>query len=162
MSRHRIHTTLPRGYFRLAFGSARKFARKVLAAHIILANERTQGILPPSRVQTESRKIRTTEKDLLEIRTGLSGRVQLPSEEEARYWLQQRCEAAKPKPKKEAPYGEDCHQEKRLDGLGFEGSLRKNRDAFRFTSSNWPVLKTAVAHREIVCRGFTVDASTPT
>jgi len=34
---------------------------------------------------------------LQEIRTGRYGRVQLPSQEEARYWLQQWREAAMPK-----------------------------------------------------------------
>ena len=37
------------------------------------------------------------ERGLQEIRTGRYGRVQLPSQEEARYWLQQWREAAKPK-----------------------------------------------------------------
>jgi DeoR family suf operon transcriptional repressor len=41
-----------------------------------------------------------------------------------------------------------------LDELGFEASLKKNQDAFVFTSSNCPLLKTAEAHQEIVCRGF--------
>jgi hypothetical protein len=68
-----------------------------LAARIILANERTRDPLLPSRVQTETRKITITETDLHEIRTGRFGGVQLPSEEEARYWLQQWREGAKPK-----------------------------------------------------------------
>ncbi len=38
-----------------------------------------------------------TERDLQEIRTGRYGRVELPSQDEARYWLQQWREAAKPK-----------------------------------------------------------------
>jgi hypothetical protein len=67
-----------------------------LAARIILANERTR-VAPPSRVQTETRKIKITERDLQEIRTGRFGRVQLPGQEEARYWLQQWREGAKPK-----------------------------------------------------------------
>jgi len=71
-------------------------AFEILAARIILANELTQDA-PPSRVQTETRKIKITEKDLHEIRTGRFGRVQLPSQEEARYWLQQWREGAKPK-----------------------------------------------------------------
>ncbi len=72
-------------------------AYEILAAQIILANERTQEALPPSRVQKETRKIKITETGLHEIRTGRFGRVQLPSEEEARYWLQQWREGAKPK-----------------------------------------------------------------
>jgi len=72
-------------------------AYEILAAQIILANERTQDA-PPSRVQTaESHRIKITENKLQEIRTGRFGRVQLPSEEEARYWLQQWREGAKPK-----------------------------------------------------------------
>ena len=71
-------------------------AYDILAARIILANERTRDILPPSRVQTESRKITITERGLQEMRTGRIGRVQLPSQEEARYWLQQWREAAIP------------------------------------------------------------------
>src|SRR6266480_212479 len=68
-----------------------------LAARIILA-ERTRDPLPPSRVQTaESQRIKITENELQEIRTGRFGRVQLPSEEGARYWLQQWREGAKPK-----------------------------------------------------------------
>ena len=96
-SGHRIYTALPQGYFRSAFDSARRFARKNLATQIIIANERTRDTLPPSRVQTESRKITITERGLQEIRTGRYGRVQLPSQEEARYWLQQWREAAMPK-----------------------------------------------------------------
>jgi len=72
-------------------------AYEILAAQIILANEWTRDTLPPSRVQTESRKITITERGLQEIRTGRYGRVQLPSQEEARYWLQQWHEAAMPK-----------------------------------------------------------------
>ena len=73
-------------------------AYEILAAQIILANERTQDPVPPSRVQTaESHRIKITENKLQEIRTGSFGRVQLPSEEEARYWLQQWREGAKPK-----------------------------------------------------------------
>src|SRR5713101_4909818 len=67
-----------------------------LAARIILANERTRDPLLPSRVQTETRKITITETDLQEISTGRFGRIQLPSEEEARYWLQQWRKGAKP------------------------------------------------------------------
>ena len=73
-------------------------AYEILAAQIILANERTRDTLPPSRVQTESRKISITERGLQQVRTGRYGRVQLPSQEEARYWLQQWREAAMPKP----------------------------------------------------------------
>jgi predicted ArsR family transcriptional regulator len=43
---------------------------------------------------------------------------------------------------------------KLLDGLGFQASLKKNHDALVFVSSNCPLLKTAEAHQEIVCRGF--------
>ena len=57
-------------------------AYEILAAQIILANEWTRDTLPPSRVQTESRKITITERGLQEIRTGRYGRVQLPSQEE--------------------------------------------------------------------------------
>jgi hypothetical protein len=72
-------------------------AYEILAAQIILANQRTRDA-PPSRVQTaESQKIKITENELQEIRTGRFGRVQLPSEQEARYWLQQWREGAKPK-----------------------------------------------------------------
>ena len=71
-------------------------AYEILAAQIILANQRTRNA-PPSQVLTENRKIKITEKELEEIRTGRFGSVQLPSEEEARYWLQQWREGAKPK-----------------------------------------------------------------
>src|SRR6266516_2690364 len=71
-------------------------AYEILAAQIILANERTRDTLPPSRVQAESRKITITERGLEKVRTGRYGRVQLPSQEEARYWLQQWREAAMP------------------------------------------------------------------
>jgi len=69
---------------------------QITAARIILANERTRDD-PPSGVLTESRKIKISEKELEDIRTGRLGRVQLPTEEEARYWLQQWREGAKPK-----------------------------------------------------------------
>src|SRR5438105_11990951 len=72
-------------------------AYEILAAQIILANERTQEAHPPSRVQKETRKIKITETALHAIKTGRFGRVQLPSQEEARYWLQQWREGAKPK-----------------------------------------------------------------
>ena len=72
-------------------------AYEILAAQIILANERTRDNLLPSRVQTGSRKITITERGLEKVRTGRYGRVQLPSQEEARYWLQQWREAAMPK-----------------------------------------------------------------
>jgi hypothetical protein len=72
-------------------------AYEILATQIILANQRTRDA-PPSRVQTaESQRIRITERDLQEVQTGRFGRVQLPSEEEARYWLRQWREGAKPK-----------------------------------------------------------------
>lgn len=88
-------------------------AFEILAAQIILANERTRGVLPPSRVQTErhrlsiterdsgpdragrvrvqaeERRIRLTAKDLEDLKAGRYMRFQLPSEEEARYWLEQ-------------------------------------------------------------------------
>jgi len=70
---------------------------QIAAARIILANERTRDV-PPSRVQTpESQTIKITERDSQEIQSGRFGRVQLPSEEEARYWLQQWREGAKPR-----------------------------------------------------------------
>src|SRR2546429_9931656 len=72
-------------------------AYKILAAQIILANERTQETLPQSQVLKETRKIKITETALHEIRTGRFGRIQLPSQEEARYWLQQWRERTKPK-----------------------------------------------------------------
>ena len=72
-------------------------AYEILAARIILANERTQETLPQSRVQKETRKIKITETALHAIKTGRFGRVQLPSQEEARYWLQQWREGAQPK-----------------------------------------------------------------
>src|SRR5437867_8777507 len=53
-------------------------AYEILAAQIILANERTRDSLPTSRVQAESRKISITESGLQDIRTGRYGRVQLP------------------------------------------------------------------------------------
>ena len=68
-----------------------------LAARIILANERVRYGGRGSRVQTETRRITITERDLQEINTGRFGRIQLPSEEEARCWLQQWREGAKPK-----------------------------------------------------------------
>jgi hypothetical protein len=72
-------------------------AYEILATQIILADQRTRDA-PPSRVQTaESQKIKITENELQKIRTGRFGRVQLPTEEEARYWLQQWREGAKPK-----------------------------------------------------------------
>jgi len=51
----------------------------------------------PSQVPTKSQWIVVAERDLQEIRTGRLGRIQLLSEEEALYWLQQRREGAKPK-----------------------------------------------------------------
>jgi hypothetical protein len=72
-------------------------AYEILATQIILANQRTRDA-PPSRVQkAESQRIRITENKLQEIRAGRFGRVRLPSEEEARYWLEQWREGAKPK-----------------------------------------------------------------
>ena len=86
----KIKRLLERGY------TARE-AFEILAARIILANQRTQEALSQSQVQPQSRKIKITERDLHEIRTSRFGRVQLPSQEEARYWLQQWREGAKPK-----------------------------------------------------------------
>ena len=83
-------------------------AYDILAARIILANERIRDTLPPSRVQTRTQETRSrvqsnpqglslTAKDLEDLRTGRYGRIQLPSQEEARYWLQRWREAAMPK-----------------------------------------------------------------
>jgi len=83
-------------------------AYDILAARIILANERIRDTLPPSRVQTRTQETRSrvqsksqglslTAKDLEALRTGRYGRIQLPSQEEARYWLQRWREAAMPK-----------------------------------------------------------------
>ena len=96
-SGHRIYTALPQGYFRFAFDSARRLAQKNLATQIIIANEQTRDTLPPSWVQTESRNTTITGRGPGDIRTGRYGRVQLPSQEEARYWLQKWREAAMPK-----------------------------------------------------------------
>ena len=81
-------------------------AYDILAARIILANERTRDTLPPSRVQTESRKITITERGLEEVRTGRYGRVQLPSQEEARYRLQQWRDRTKFRPHLPNPMSE--------------------------------------------------------
>ncbi len=81
---------------------------EILAAQIILANERTRDTLPPSRIQTRTQETRSrvqsksqglslTAKDLEDLRTGRYGRIQLPSQEEARYWLQRWREPAMPK-----------------------------------------------------------------
>jgi hypothetical protein len=86
----KIKKLLERGY------TARE-AFEILAARIILAKQRIPETLSQSRVQTDSPKIKITENDLQEIRAGRFGRIQLPSEEEARYWLQQWREGAKPK-----------------------------------------------------------------
>ena len=72
-------------------------AYDILAARIILANERIRDTSPPSRVLTDSRKMTITEQDLHDITTGRFGRNQLPSEEEARYWLKKWRDGAKPK-----------------------------------------------------------------
>ncbi len=83
-------------------------AYDILAARIILANERIRDTLPPSRVQTMTQETRSrvqsksqglslTAKDLEDLKTGRYGRIQLPSQEEARYWLQRWREAAMPK-----------------------------------------------------------------
>jgi len=58
--------------------------------------------MPHGRAQRSPRLAmlpKITERALHEIRTGRFGRVQLPSQEEARYWLQQWREGAKPKQK---------------------------------------------------------------
>jgi hypothetical protein len=88
--------TDPRKIKKLLESHTAREAFEILAARIILANQRTRDI-PPSRVQSETQSIRMTENELQEIRTGRFGRVQLPSEEEARYWLQQWREGAKGK-----------------------------------------------------------------
>jgi len=83
-------------------------AYDILAARIILANERIRDTLPPSRVQTRTQETRPrvrsksqglslTANDLEALRTGRYRRIQLPSQEEARYWLQRWREAAMPK-----------------------------------------------------------------
>ena len=87
--------TDPRKIKKLLETHTAREAFEILAARIILANKRMEE--SPSRVQEETRKIKITEKDVREIRTGRFGRVQLPSEEEARYWLQQWREGATPK-----------------------------------------------------------------
>jgi hypothetical protein len=86
----------PRKIKKLLESHTAREAFEILAARIILANHRTHDDLP-SRVQTETQKVKITERDLQEIRTGRFGRIQLPSEEEARYWLQQWREGTKPK-----------------------------------------------------------------
>jgi hypothetical protein len=88
--------TDPRKIKKLLESHTAREAFEILAARIILANQR-MGDVPPSRVQSETQSIRMTENELQEIRTGRFGRVQLPSEEEARYWLQQWREGAKSK-----------------------------------------------------------------
>lgn len=72
-------------------------AFQILAAQIILANEQVRDPLPPSRtrVQTDSQKLNLTANDLKDISSGRYGRFQLPSEDEARYWLQQWRDGAK-------------------------------------------------------------------
>ena len=72
-------------------------AFQILAAQIILANDQVREPLPPSHFQTRSRRTSLTAQDLEDVRTGRYGRIQLPSQEEARFWLQQWREAAKPK-----------------------------------------------------------------
>src|SRR5712692_708264 len=88
--------TDPRKIKKLLASHTTREAFEILAARIILANQRTQDA-PPSRVHTETQKIKITERDMQEIGTGRFGRIQLPSEEEARYWLQQWREGAKTK-----------------------------------------------------------------
>src|SRR2546422_11111562 len=88
--------TDPREIKKLLENRTAREAFEILAARIILANQRTRDV-PPSRVQSETQGISVTENELQEIRTGRFGRVQPPSEEEARYWLQQWREGAKPK-----------------------------------------------------------------
>jgi hypothetical protein len=86
----------PRKIKKLLESHTAREAFEILAARIILADKRTQEAAQ-SRVQTETQRIKITERGLQEIQTGRFGRVQLPSEEEARYWLQQWREGAKPK-----------------------------------------------------------------
>jgi len=88
--------TDPRKIKKLVESHTAREAFEILAARIILANQR-MGDVPPSRVQSETQGINVTENELQEIRTGRFGRVQLPSEEEARYWLQQWREGTRPK-----------------------------------------------------------------
>lgn len=91
----------PRKVKKLLESHTAREAFQILAARIILANERVRDkTLPPSRtrvqseshrtpVQMESRKLILTGKDLDDIKTGRYRRFQLPSEDEANYWLQQ-------------------------------------------------------------------------
>src|SRR5437016_12864078 len=74
-------------------------AYEILAAQIILANERTQETLPQSRVHKETRKIKITETALHPSKTGRHGRGQLPSQEGTSYGLQQQAKGAQPKQK---------------------------------------------------------------
>jgi hypothetical protein len=69
----------------------------ILAARITVANERVRDPLPSSHLQIRPQRSSLTAQDLEDVRTGRYGRIQLPSQEEARYWLQQWREAAKPK-----------------------------------------------------------------
>jgi len=71
--------------------------------------------MPHGRAQRSPRLAmlpKITERALHEIRTGRFGRVQLPSQEEARYWLQQWREGAQPKQK--TPYPEDRRQPSKI------------------------------------------------
>ena len=81
----------------LETGYTAQEAWEILAARIVLARDQPLEPQPSPHVSTGSQKIKITERDLQQIRTGRFGRVQLPSEEEARYWLQQWREGAKPK-----------------------------------------------------------------
>ena len=67
---------------------------EILAARILLANEKRRETVSRPRLRSKTRKIASLEKDLDKIRTELDRRVQLPSEEEARYWLKQWREGA--------------------------------------------------------------------
>jgi hypothetical protein len=69
----------------------------ILATRIALANERVRDPLRSSRLQTRPQRTSLTAQDLEDIRTGRYGRIQLPTQEEARYWLQQWREGARSK-----------------------------------------------------------------
>ena len=81
----------------LETGYTAQEAWEILAARIVLARDEPREPQPSSRVSTGSQQVKITETDLQQIRTGRFRRMQLPSEEEARYWLQQWREGAKPK-----------------------------------------------------------------
>jgi hypothetical protein len=70
---------------------------QILATQIRLTKEQIPEPLPPSCMQTVSQRISLIAQDLEDIRTDCYRRIQLHSQEEARYTLQQWREAAKPK-----------------------------------------------------------------